>query len=533
MHPTLLIHNASILADPLHPETPRPGTIAIFHDRVAALGGDGLVATAGPQTRVIDAGGHLLLPGFVDGHIHLYDAAIRRDQVPLAGTRSLAEALDRIAARAATTPPGEWILGGGWDHFAWGQTQMPTRHDLDRVAPDHPVALTRMDVHTFWLNSLALERVGIGPATEPPEGGAIDREPDGTPTGIVREHAMRLVFDRIGLPEEGVVVERLAELIQELHQVGLTGAHDQRVRAEGPLMWGALQRLRREGRLTLRTVTNIAPEQLPHLVAAGLRSGFGDDWLRLGWLKVFADGTLGSRTALMLEPYEEEPENRGMAVHSAEEIYDLAHQAAAAGIATSVHAIGDRANRQVLDLFVELRRRFGPGLRHRIEHVQVIHPDDLPRLAELGIAASMQTVHIADDWQPASRFWGARARYAYAVRSLLDRGVTVALGSDAPVASPNPMLGIYTAVTRKDLAGQPAGGWYAEERLSVQEAIAAYTVGPARLAGTDGSLGRLLPGYLADLIVLDRDITAVEPEEIKDTQVLLTVVGGQVLVDRL
>lgn len=532
MHPTLLIHNASILADPTRPEAPRPQAIAIFREHIAALGDDtALLALAGLETRVIDAGGRLVLPGFVDSHIHLYDEAMRRHEVQLADARTLDEALARVAARAAGTPAGHWVLGRGWNHHAWGQLAMPTRHDLDRVAPDHPVALVRMDGHTFWLNSLAVSLCGIGPETRPPEGGAIDREPDGSPSGIVREHAMQLVYDHIGLPDEELVAERLAEAIQVLHRLGLTGAHDQRVRNEGPLMWRALQRLRRDGRLTLRTVTNISPEQLPHVIAAGLQGDFGDDWLRLGWLKVFADGTLGSRTALMLDPFEGEPDNRGMALHSAEEIYEWAYQAAAAGIATSVHAIGDRANRQVLDLFAELRARYGPGLRHKIEHVQLIHPSDLPRLAELEIAASMQTVHIVDDWQPADRFWGARARYAYAVGSLLKSGATLALGSDAPVASPNPMWGLYAAVTRQDLEGRPPGGWYPEERLTVQQAIAAYTVGPARVAGNADRLGRLLPGFLADLIVLDHDVTAVEPAAIRDVEVCLTVVGGRVVHD--
>ncbi|MCZ7574010.1 MAG: amidohydrolase [Ardenticatenaceae bacterium] len=528
MHPTLLIHNASILADPTHPDAARAQAIAIFRDRVAALGDDlTLLALAGPDTEMVNAGGRLVLPGFVDSHIHLYDAAMRRHEVELAGTHTLDEALARVAAHRESTPPGAWIVGGGWDHHAWGQTAMPTRHALDQIVPDHPVALNRMDGHTFWLNSRALERCALGPGTQPPEGGAIDREPDGYPSGIVREHAMQLVYDRIGLPGEELLAERLTELVGALHRLGLTGAHDQRVRAEGPLMWRVLQRLRREGRLTLRTTTNIVPLQLPHLVAAGLQSGFGDDWLRLGWLKLFADGTLGSRTALMLEPFEGEPDNLGMGLHSTEEIYAWAHQAAAAGIATTIHAIGDRANRQVLNLFAELRERYGHALRHKIEHVQLIHPTDLRRLADLDVAASMQIIHLADDWQPAECFWGARARYAYALRSLLASGATLALGSDAPVASPNPMWGLFTALTRQDLHGRPPAGWYPHERLTIHQAIAAYTVGPARVAGNDDRLGRLLPGFLADLIILDRDVTAVEPAAIKDTECCLTVVGGR------
>ncbi|HYN88414.1 MAG TPA: amidohydrolase, partial [Ardenticatenaceae bacterium] len=530
MRPTLIVHNATILADPAQPLARRDKALAVFYDRIAAVGDDaGIRALAGPATEVVNAGGRLLLPGFVDSHIHLYDLARRRHQVRLEGTGSLEEVLERVAARVAAAPAGAWVLGGGWNQYAWGHTEMPVRHALDRVAPNHPVALSRMDGHTIWLNSAALQQCEIGAQTRAPEGGAIDLGPDGLPNGILREDAIQLVFDRTETPGEDVVAEELAETIRDLHALGLTGVHDQRVRAEGPLMWRLLQRLHREGRLTLRTTTNISPEQLPHAIAAGLQSGLGDDWLRIGWLKAFADGTLGSRTALMLEPFEGERGNRGMAVHSAEEIYEWAHQAAMAGIATSVHAIGDRANRQVLDLYEQLRHSYGPALRHKIEHVQVIHPSDLPRLAQLGVAASMQTVHIADDWQPADRFWGERSRYAYAVRSLLDHGTILALGSDAPVASANPMLGLFTAVARQDLREQPAGGWYPEERLSIHEALAAYTVGPAQVAGSADRLGRLLPGYLADFIVLDRDVTAVEPAAIKDTKVLLTVAGGRVV----
>lgn len=530
MHPTLIIHSASILPDPAQPDATRPAAIAIFHDRVAALGSDeAMLALAGPETEIIDAGGSLVLPGFVDSHIHLLGYAQSLRSVQLGGTRTLDEALARVAARAAQSPAGAWVGGSGWTQNQWGATEMPTRHDLDRVVPGHPVALSHMDGHTLWLNSEALRRLAIDNTTPDPEGGRIERLPDGSPSGILRETALDLAYSRMPETSLDEATELLAEGIAALHRLGITGAHDQRVRGEGPLVWQALAALHRAGRLTLRTITNISPAQLPHVLAAGIPPGFGDDWLRLGWLKAFADGTLGSRTALMLDPFEGEPENLGMAVHSAEEIWAWAHEAAAAGIPTSIHAIGDRANRQALDLFATLRERFGPALPHKIEHVQLIHPTDLPRLAALGVAASMQTIHLADDWRPADRFWGGRSRHAYAVRSLLDSGATLALGSDAPVASPNPLWGLFTAVARQDLGGQPEAGWYPEERLTIHEAIAAYTIGPARVAGNSDRLGRLHPGFLADLIALDRDVTTADPAAIRDGGVRLTIVGGRVV----
>jgi predicted amidohydrolase YtcJ len=529
MPPTLILHNAAIVANPAAPELPRPSAIALFHDRVAMLGDDATIrALANPQTVSIDAGGRLVLPGFVDSHIHLLGYAQSLRTVALGGAHSLDEVLARVVERARKTPPDEWLFGRGWLQNQWSVPEMPNRHALDRVLPDRPVSLTHMDGHTMWLNSAALGRLGIDAHTPDPEGGQIERGPDGTPTGLLREAALDLVYSRLPEPSVSEAADLLRDGLITLNHLGITGAHDQRGMDVGALAWQALSALHQAGRLTVRTITNISPTQLPHLLAAGVPPGLGDDWLRIGWLKTFADGTLNSRTALMLEPFEGEPHNCGMAVHQAEEIYEWAHQAAAAGIPTSVHAIGDRANRQILDLFASLRERFGVALRHKIEHVQLIHPDDLPRLAALDVAASMQTVHIADDWRPADRFWGQRARYAYAVRSLLDQGVTLALGSDAPVACPNPFWGLYTAITRQDLAGEPQGGWYPEERLTIEEAITAYTIGPARVAGHAERLGRLLPGYLADLIVLDRDITTTDPAALKDTQVLLTIVGGQI-----
>jgi hypothetical protein len=339
----------------------------------------------------------------------------------------------------------------------------------------------------------------------------------------------------------------LKEAIAEAHRLGLTGIHDQRVQREGRRTFRLFQALRRQGELNLRVHMNIAIEHLAEAAALGLQPGFGDERLWIGHLKAFADGTMGSRTAWMLEPFEGEPANYGLAVIPVEVLWELASQAQRAGFPLSVHAIGDRAVREVLDVLSELpstepvsdrlspavsspsQGEVGRGLPHRIEHVQLIHPDDLPRLAQAGIVASVQPVHLLTDWPTADKVWGQRARYAYAFRSLLNHATRLAFGSDAPVAPLNPMLGIHAAVTRQDKHYQPPAGWYPEERLSVAEAIHGYTIGPAYLAGKQQVQGSIRPGKWADMIVLSQNLFEIPTEEIGGTTVNLTVFDGQVV----
>lgn len=534
MHADLILYNARVYTVDAH--RPWAQAVACAGGRIVAVGGDDEVRDlAGPDTRRIDCGGRAVLPGLIDAHVHLLDYAVKQQQVNLFGVRDVDEVRRRVRDGVAAAGPGKWVRGWGWDENPWDV--QPTRALLDEVAPDTPVALTRVDMHTLWVNGAALRRAGVTAETPDPAEGRIDRDADREPTGILREwDAMALITAYVPDPDEADLLDWLRATIAEAHALGLTGIHDQRIEGEGPQSFRLLQALHRRGNLTLRVHANVAAAHLSHAAALGLQPGFGDERLWIGHVKAFADGSMGSRTALMLEPYEGEPDNRGVAVTPASELWDLAVRADEAGFPLSVHAIGDRAIRTVVDVLSE----FGPkeavtggALPQRIEHVQILHPEDLPRLARHDIVASMQPVHLIGEWETSDRAWGQhRTRYAYALRSLLDAGTQVAFGSDAPVAPLDPMLGIYAAVTRQDPEGRPADGWHPQERISVHEAVRGYTLGPAALAGREHLQGAIAPGKWADMIVLSDNIFAIAPASIKETQVDLTVVDGEVVYER-
>lgn len=538
MNVELLLHNARIFT--VDPARPWAEAVACAGGRIVAVGStDEVLPLAGAGTQIIDVGGRLVLPGFIDAHVHFLRYAISRRFVDLHRLADFAEVRRRVQEAARRTPPGQWVVGIGWEHDLWGLGRFPTRADLDDIAPHVPVVLYRMDMHTVWVNSKALEMAGITRETLDPPQGRIERDVRGEPTGILREwSAVHLIQRCVPEPDEETRLACLRGAIAEAHRVGITGIHDQRVEGEGRESLRAFQTLYERGELRLRVHANIAAAFLDQMDTLGLLPGFGNERLWLGHVKAFADGTLGSRTAWMIEPFEGEPENRGMAVTPADRLWELATRAAEAGFPLSIHAIGDGAVRAVIDVlsefkgFQETRVVRGTRLPHRIEHVQLIHPTDLERLARLGAVASMQPVHLFTDWQVADRAWGARARYAYALRSLLQRGVPLAFGSDAPVAPLNPLLGIYAAVTRQDEAGMPPGGWYPEERLTVAEAVEAYTLGSARAAGKARHQGSIAPGKWADLIVLSRNLFEIPPEEIPEAEVELTVFNGEVVYRR-
>lgn len=509
--------------------------VACRDGRILAVGSDaGIRALVGPETRVIDCGGRLVLPGLTDAHVHFLQYAMRRKQVSLFGLTDPADVRERVAAAVAAAAPGEWVIGWGWDSYQWN-TQ-PTAALIDDLSPDNPVVLARMDMHTWWANSRAMEQAGISAGTPDPIEASIGRYPDGRPTGLFSEwNAIDLIERHMPRPDAAALSIMLQEAIAEAHRLGLTGIHDQRVEREGAESLRLFQTLRRAGQLALRVHANVAADFLPEAVQLGLESGFGDDILWLGHVKAFADGTMGSATAHMLEPFEDRPDNRGIVVTPTDELWRLIVDAGTAGFPISVHAIGDRAVREVLDVMSEwtVSRAGGSNLSmpQRIEHVQVIHPDDLGRLAPAGIVASVQPVHLRTDWRTADRVWGGRARYAYAFRSLLDRGTALAFGSDAPVAPLNPMLGIHAAVTREDGGGEPAGGWYPAERLTVTEAIEGYTLAPARLSGKADRFGSITPGKYADLVVLSQNLFEVDPAAIPATTTWLTVFDGRVVYE--
>jgi predicted amidohydrolase YtcJ len=412
----------------------------------------------------------------------------------------------------------EGARGEGW----------PSAADLDKIAPNNPVYLTAKSLHAAWANSAALKRAGLVSSSPDPANGQLQRNAGGQLTGILLETAMELVGKVIPEPSVEAVAEAIEQAQPILWRMGLTGVHD----FDRRNCFMALQQLHSNSRLKLRVTKSIPLDDLEHAVELGLRSGFGDEWLRIGSVKAFMDGALGPRTAAMFQPYLNEPENRGILNMDAEELFEAGRVAVEVGLSMAVHAIGDRANHEVLDAYEQLRRferdRSLPPLRHRIEHVQVIHPDDAGRLADLGIIASMQPTHATSDMRMADQYWGERAALSYAWGTQLQSGAQLAFGSDAPVESPNPFLGLHAAVTRQRADGSPGiDGWYPEQRLSMQQAIQGYTSGAAYAAGLEDCLGKLAPGYLADLIVLAQDPFVISPADLLEMESSATMVGGE------
>jgi hypothetical protein len=528
-----ILYNAKVYT--LDPDQPTASALAIDHGRILGLGRDEhLLSEFEGRGKHQDIGGRIIIPGLTDAHIHLQHYALSLQKVNCE-TSSKQECIRRIAAHTQHTPRGEWISGHGWNQNDWPDGKFGTAADLDAVAPHNPVFLTAKSLHAAWANSLALQRAGINaPSSEPP-GGRIQRDERGNPTGILFENAMQLVSEIIPEPEAEGLAQALRLAQENLWKMGLTGAHD----FDRQLCFQALQILNSRGELKLRVIKSLPLEALPHVVEVGLRTGFGDAFLRIGSIKAFADGALGPRTAAMIQPYEEEPENRGMLLLDAEELFDQGRLAVENGLSLAVHAIGDRANHEVLNAFEQLRQLersedskaelpMRPPLRHRIEHVQIIHPDDVPRLAQLNVIASMQPVHVTSDHPAAQRFWGERAAFSYAWRTLLDQGTRMAYGSDAPVESPNPFWGLHAAVTRRCLDGRPGPqGWYPEQKLALSEALHGFTTGAAHAANLEDRLGKLAPDYYADLLVLETDPFSCDPDQIGDLAPVGTMINGE------
>jgi len=530
-HLTVLYNGNLITQDQ---NQPRATTLAILDERIVAVGETTQVLekyrSAPFKTEWIDLMGKTVLPGLTDSHLHLQNYSLSLQKVDCE-TETLQACLARVAERAKSLPAGEWILGHGWNQNRW-QTGFGNATDLDRVAPHHPVYLTAKSLHAAWANSLALEKAGIHAHTPDPPGGSIQRCPDGTPSGILFENAMQLVAECIPPPGNRQLKQAILEAQATLLRLGVTCVHD----FDGRQCFSALQELHQEGLLILRVIKNLPAELMEEAIALGLRSGFGDDRLRLGSLKFFADGALGPRTAAMFEPYLGEPENRGALLLDSETLTELGSLAIQNGWSLAVHAIGDRANHEVLNAFQNLRRieqestlTTSVNLRHRIEHLQILHPQDLHRLAHLHLIASMQPFHAPSDMEMAERYWGRqRNRYAYAWRTQLDQGVVLAFGSDAPVEIPNPFWGLHAAVTRQRADGSPSDeGWIPEEKISLAEALHAYTTGAAYAVGQENRLGKLAPSFFADLIVLNQDPFTVSAHELRDLQPCATMVGGK------
>ncbi|MCK6577195.1 MAG: amidohydrolase [Anaerolineae bacterium] len=516
----------------LNARRPSVTALALSAGRIVAVSEDSeaLRALVTSETVVDDLEGRAVLPGFVDAHLHWQGTTEGLFTVDLHDVPSRHECAERVAQFASNSPPGEWILGYGWSQDSWADGCFPSADDLDAATTDHPVFLKARSGHAAWVNSLALRLCGVDREMSDPPGGQILRKSDGTPSGVLLEWtAMGLISSRIPPISVETLATRMLKAQEYMLRLGLTGFHDFDWRDS----FLALQILHERRELNLRVVKQVNAEYLESALDLGVRQGFGDEWIRIGNLKIFADGALGPRTASMIAPYDGEPGNFGIVVTDKEEILELVGKASAAGFASSVHAIGDRAVHDLLDVYEQVRRQEAVSgvvrslRRHRIEHVQLIHPDDVSRLAELDVIASMQPIHATSDYPFADRYWGARCAWAYNPRLQLDRGVVVAFGSDSPVEHPSPLLGIHAAVTRQRRDGSPGPeGWYPAARLSVDEAVRGYTLGPAYAAGLEDRQGKLELGFWADLVVLDRDLYAVPPEEIPALQIVGTMVGG-------
>ena len=487
----------------LDPQVPTQRALPIAGELVA--GGVGVHETALASPEVVDLGGRVVVPGLNDAHVHFPTWALAQTEVSLDGCGSLAEALDRV--RGARVADGRWLRGYGWRSGDWSDGREPTKDDLDAVTGSTPAALIAKDYHSLWLNSAALAVAGGDLEVH---GGVVERDAAGEPTGVLREEACWRFKERYMVWPDDEYLAAMRSGIRLANARGVTAVHDKDGWLGALRLW---QQIEERGGLSLRVWQSIPHEQLDAVAGAGLRSGLGSSYLRLGYLKVFMDGTLGSQTAWMLD-------GSGVQITSGEELADIVRRGAAAGWPVGVHAIGDKANREALDAFEATRELWQPlGLRQRIEHAQLLAPEDLPRFAAIGVAASVQFSHAPSDRDLADRFWAGKTDRAYAFRSLLATGAVLANGSDAPIEELDPLAGIRAGV-RRTIDDRDA--WHPEQTLTVDQAFHAACVTPAWLARDERRRGTLIPGRLADLVVLDRD-----PWEDLDAQVVATMVGGR------
>jgi predicted amidohydrolase YtcJ len=521
---TLVIKNARVWTGDA--KNPWVDSVAVTDDLITMAGRQAAEAKLAPGATVIDAKGRLVTPGFIDSHVHLLDAGIRLRSVQLRTARTKQEFIERIAKFAATRPEGDWIVGGDWDHENWGG-ELPTREWIDKVTPRNPVWVQRLDGHMGLANSLALRSANIVRETPGINGGAIVRDTKGEPTGLLKDNAMEMVekVRPAPSPEESRAATEAA--VKELNRNGVTSIHTM----GGLSDLDPLERLRESGGLTVRVY---AAHPLTNWRMSFRNYEGGDRWVRRDLLKGFMDGSLGSHTAAFDQPYTDAPSDQGFFVSSPHQLYDQAYTSGWQGRFIALHAIGDRANRTVLSIYEKIvSQSRQKNHRFRIEHAQHVHAADIKRMAELHVTASMQPYHLIDDGRWAEKVIGPeRAKTSWAFRSLIDAGVTLAFGSDWYVAPPNVMMGIYAAVTRRTLDGKHPNGWVPEQRITVEEALRAYTWGGAYAANEETYKGMIRANQVADLVMIDQDITKIAPEKIRDANVVLTVVGGKVVFQK-
>ena len=507
-----------------HAALPWARGFAVTGDTISFVGQDDDVrARIASSTRVVELSGRFAMPGFIDTHAHFLDGGFRLSAVQLRDAATAEDLAQRLRDYAARREPGAWILGGDWDHELWGGA-LPDRAWIDAATPDHPVWVTRLDWHMALANTRALELAGLSEDVRSPDGGEVVRDATGRLTGVFKDAAMTLVSRFVPQPTAAERDAALRAAMAHAASLGVTGVHDMG-------SWDDLETYRRAksaGDLTLRVYAFVPLSTVDRLAARVEREGRGDDWLRIGGLKGFVDGSLGSGTALFSEPYTDEPGNRGLRVTPMAELRRWMTRADEADLQVAIHAIGDQAVRELLDAYGDLESAHGPrDRRYRVEHAQHLDAGDIDRFAKLRIVAAMQPYHAFDDGRWAERRIGAdRARLAYAFRSLIDAGATVAFGSDWTVAPLDPLTGVYAAVTRHTLDGAHPEGWIPEQKISIEQAMRAYTAAAAWAGFMDTRTGRLTPGRLADFVILTGDPFRIEPRNLLDLRVDATFVGG-------
>jgi predicted amidohydrolase YtcJ len=528
----LIIRNAKVWT--VDRSRPEADAVAILGDRIVAVGSNqDIDAWRGPGTKVFDGAGKRLLPGFNDAHLHFTSGGQQIDNVQLNDATGPREFAGRIAQRAAKTPKGVWILGGDWDETKWRTPQLPTKHLIDAVTPETPVAVNRYDGHMILANSLALKLAGITAQTKDPAGGVIVRDPQGNPTGALKDAAADLVYKVIPPPTHDQRRHSIERALALAASLGVTSVQDMNPEYADIAIYSELLE---EGKLTTRIYAAPLIPQVDDQAKIGIRHAFGGASLRIGALKSYADGSLGSATAYFFEPFNDQPHNRGLlsdGMHPISLMRDRMMKADASGLQLCTHAIGDAGISTILDLYTEVEKAHGPrDRRWRIEHAQHMAAKDFDRFAQLHVIASVQPYHAIDDGRWAERRIGHdRASRTYAFRTFLEHGVRLALGTDWNVAPLNPMLTLYAAATRATLDGKNPNGWFPEQKLTVKEAIEAYTMGSAYAEFQEEQKGSIAPGKLADMVLLSDDVLTIDPIKIRDVKVLKTWVGGKLIYD--
>ena len=533
----LILHNGIIASGGI--ASPDSRAVAIKNGHILAVGQDkDVLHLAGPSTEKIDLDDRLVVPGFIDSHIHFYEWAMNRQGLKLDDLSCLDDLLARVDEAAGSRPRGQWILGQGWNETDWTEPLMPDQKALDQASPDHPVLLWRCDLHLAVANSAALKLANIHNGTPDPPEGRIERDSAGNPSGILRELAINLVRQAITPPDTERVMAAFEDAAKALHRRGVTSIHDIRLMADndGSNAFRAFQTLDQQARLNLRCWVTLPGHELDRIIGLGIRTGFGNERLRVGHVKFFSDGGMGARTAWLIDPYLDA--ERGMPLVDMEVLMQDIDRADKAGLSVMVHAVGDRANRELINIFesLESRRTLAgyplPCLPHRIEHVQMIRPEDADRLRNLDIALCVTPANMVLDMNLIDQSIGEKGRWTYAFRRLMDTGAPIVFSSDCPVCDPDPLLGIHAAVTRQRVDGTPEVGWYPESKVTVGESLKAYTMTPAAVHNAP-EIGAILPGKRADIAILSKNILDLPTEQIPEARVDMTLFDGRIVHRRI